>query len=307
MTRRLQAPQRRARRAARRNRDGAEPAFNLVAVAARSAGEAGMPARSWPGNDIAFLTAVLEAHHLPAALIRRLSRAAAALPLNTLLLERLSAALADQVHFTDLAELLRRPALLLMGPPGAGKTTLAAKLAARLGERQVLLVSTDTGRAGGLAQLAEYAAVLGLAAAPAEDAAALRKLARETDRRSLVIDTAGIATGDMAARDALAAVIAASGAAPVLVVPADIAAEEAVEMVRFFAPLGIAFLLPTRLDLVQRLGGVLAAADAGRLALPASGTTPHFAFGLRPLTAEMLARRILAAALRDQRSVVTAA
>ena len=266
-----------------------------------------MPARPWPGNDIAFLSAVLEAHNLPPSLTRRLCRAAAALPLNTLLLERLSAALADQIHFTELADLQRRPALLLFGPPGAGKTTLAAKLAARQGERQPLLASTDTGRAGGLAQLAEYAGVLGLAAKPIEDAAALQLLVAEAGRRNVVIDTAEVATGDLEAREALAALIAGSGATPVLVVPADIAAEEAVAMVRFFAPLGAEYLLPTRLDLVHRLGGVLAAADAGRLALPASGTTPHFAFGLRPITPEMLARRLLAAALRDQRSAVTAA
>ncbi len=52
---------------------------------------------------------------------------------------------------------------------------------------------------------------------------------------------------------------------------------------------------------------MLAAADAGRLALPASGVTPHFAFGLRPLTPEIVARRLLASALSDQRATVTAA
>lgn len=78
-------------------------------------------------------------------------------------------------------------------------------------------------------------------------------------------------------------------------------------MVRFFAPLGAKTLLPTRLDLVRRLGGVLAAADAGRLALPAAGVTPHFAFGLRRLTPEAVARRLLAAALHDPRSQVSAA
>ena len=307
MTRRLQAPQRRARRAARRSRESGEPSFNLLAVAARSAGEAGMPARPWPSNDIGFLTAVLESHHLPTALIKRLARAAAALPLNTLLLERLSAALADQIHFSELADLLRHRVLLLVGPPGAGKTTLAAKLAARLGGRQALLVSSDTGRAGGLAQIEEYAAALGLATAAAEDAAALQRLVAGAAGRSVVIDTAGLVPGDEAGRAALAGLIAASGAEPVLVMPADLAAEEAVAMVRFFAPLEAESLLPTRLDLVLCLGGMLAAADAGRLALPASGVTPHFAFGLRPLTPEIVARRLLASALRDQRATVTAA
>lgn len=307
MTRRLEAPQRRARRAALRSREGGEPDFNLFAVAARSAGEPGMPARPWPSHDIGFLTAVLEAHNLPAALIRRLVRAAAALPLNTLLLERLSAALADQIHFSELAALLRHPVLLLFGPPGAGKTTLAAKLAARLGEREPLLVSTDTGRPGGVAQIAEYADALGLATVAAEDAAALERVVADAVGRSVVIDTAGLAPGDAAACEAMAALIAAGGAEPVLVMPADLAAEEAVAMVRFFAPLRANTLLPTRLDLVLRLGGMLAAADAGRLALPASGVTPHFAFGLRPLTPETLARHMLASALREQRALVSAA
>lgn len=307
MTRRLQAPQRRARRAARRSREDVEPHFNLQAVAARSAGEAGMPARPWPGNDIAFLTAVLEAHHVPAPLIRRLTRAATALPLNTLLLERLSAALADQIHFSELPELLRRRTLLLLGPPGAGKTTLAAKLAAQRGGHHALLVSTDAIRAGGIAQLEEYARVLGLPVAVAGDASALGRLAGEIEARSLVIDTSGAVPGDDAARDTLAMLIAASAAEPILVLPADIAAEEAVAMVHFFAPLGAKTLLPTRLDLGHRLGAVLAAADAGRLALPAAGTTPHFAYGLRRLTPDMVARRVLTVALHDPRSQVSAA
>lgn len=307
MTRRLQAPQRRARRAARRNRESGEPQFNLLAVAARSATEPGMPARPWPGKDVAFLTAVLEAHHLPQALTRRLTRAAASLPLTTLLLERLSAALADQIHFSELAELTRRRSLLLLGPPGAGKTTLAAKLAAQRGEREALLVSTDANRAGGIAQLEEYAGVLGLPVAIAADAPALARLAAGAATRGLVIDTAGAAPGDEAAREALAALAAAGDAEPVLVLPADLAADEATAMVRFFAPLGATTLLPTRLDLVRRLGGMLAAADAGRLALPAAGVTPHFAFGLRRLTPEIVARRLLAAALHDPRSQVSAA
>lgn len=307
MTRRLQAPQRRARRAARRNRENGEPQFNLLAVAARSAGEPGMPARPWPGKDVAFLTAVLEAHHVPPALTRRLVRAASSLPLTTLLLERLSAALADQIHFAELAELMRKRVLLLLGPPGAGKTTLAAKLAAQHGERETLLVSTDADRAGGIAQLEEYAGVLGLPMTVAADASALARLVAGGEARGMVIDTQGATPGDEGARDALAALVAASAAEPVLVLPADLAAAEATAMVRFYAPLGATVLLPTRLDLVRRLGGMLAAADAGRLALPAAGVTPHFAFGLRRLTPEIVARRLLAAALHDPRSQVTAA
>jgi flagellar biosynthesis protein FlhF len=307
MTRRLKAPQRRARRAARLKLEGGERDFDLFAVAARSAGEPGMPARPWPGNDLAFLTAVLEAHHVPVQLVKRLVAAASQLPLSSLLMDRLSAALADQIRFSSFDEVLRLPVLMLVGPPGAGKTTLAAKLAARMGERRALLVSTDISRPGGIAQLEEYARALGLPVAVATNAEALARLIAGAAGRRVLIDTAGIAPGDDDARDRLAGFIAASGTAPLLVLPADSAAEEAAAMARFFVELGARSLMPTRLDLVHRLGGMLAAADAGRLELPAAGVTPHFAYGVRQLTPQMVARRLLAGALHNARSQLPAA
>src|ERR1700730_9467313 len=211
MTRRLKAPQRRARRAARLKLEGGERDFDLFAVAARSAGEPGMPARPWPGNDLAFLTAVLEDHHVPVQLVKRLVAAATQLPFSSLLMDRLSAALADQIRFSSFDEVLRLPVLMLVGPPGAGKTTLAAKLAARMGERRALLVSTDISRPGGIAQLEEYARALGLPVAVATNAEALARLIAGAAGHRVLIDTAGIAPGDDDARDRLAGFIAASG------------------------------------------------------------------------------------------------
>ena len=297
MTRRLKAPQRRAKRVARLARESGPPDFNLGAVASRSAGETGLPARPWSGDDMGFLSAVLDAHHLPPPLIQRLVAAAATLPLTARLIDRLTAALADRIHFSEFREVLRAPVLLLAGPPGAGKTTLAAKLAAHLGERRALLISTDAARAGGMAQLEEYADVLGLAVPAAADAIELGRLVSSANGRSIIIDTTGVTPGDEAARTALARLIAASAAQPLLVLPADIAASEAAAMVAFYAPLGATTLLATRLDLAQRMGGMLAAAAAGRLAVPAAGMTPHFAYGLVALSPGMLARRLLAPAL----------
>lgn len=305
MTRRLKAPQRRARRVARRNRD-VEPAFDLLAVAARSADRSELPLRRWPGTDLAFLEAILEAHNVPMPLAKRLGGAAANLPLGSLLAERLSAALADQIHFAPLEELMRRPALTLVGPPGAGKTTMAAKLAAQLGEPNAMLVSADSARPGGIVQIEEYAGVLGLPVKAVRDADDLRQTLTAAARR-VIIDTPGIAPGDTAAREDVADIVAASGAAPLLVLGADCAAEEASAVIEFFAPLRPETLLPTRFDFVRRLGGILAAADAGRLALRAAGTTPQFAYGLSPLTPAAMARQLIDGALQERRSYLPAA
>jgi len=286
----------------RLNSSSYHPSGTVVPAVITGAPAAGVAA---PSDPIRILADVLGAHHVPAPLVERLLAAAAASPSQAPVGERLAAALACEIPFTPLDDVLRAPALLLLGPPGAGKTTLAMKLATHLGERNVVLVNADPDRAGSNAQLAECAEVLGARLAVAADAAALAQLAADGDGRRMVIDTKGTLPHDADAAAALAALIAASAATPLLVLPADSAAEEAAAMARCFAPLGARLLLPTRLDLVRRLGGVLAAADAGRLALAAASVAPQFAYGLRPLTPLPLARLLLA--VSDGDAVVAAA
>ena len=120
--------------------------------------------------------------------------ALAALPPRGRPEHRLAIALGAHFRFVSLDDMLRLPALLLLGGPGAGKTALAAKLAARLDPRRVLVVSTDTAHVGGLAQLEENMKALGTALAVAEDAARLRAAVAGADKRTVIIDTAGVST-----------------------------------------------------------------------------------------------------------------
>jgi flagellar biosynthesis protein FlhF len=117
----------------------------------------------------------------------------------------------------------------------------------------------------------------------------------------VIIDTAGIDPLDAAALRRLDTLITRTRARPVLVLPASIEAEEAAAAGRAFARLGVRHLIVTRLDMVRRLGGIFAAADAGGLALAAGSFTVHVAYGLRALTPTILARRLFVAAMHGNR------
>lgn len=223
----------------------------------------------------------LRRHNMPPALAQRLAGA----PLST--------ALAQEFRFARLP--LDPGPLLLAGPPGAGKTLSAAKLATRLvlAGTPPLLVTADGRRAGAAEQLAAFARVLGLSLAVAATPAALAKaLARRAPDQPVLVDMPGCDPFDAAAARRHAALADAVRGAAVLVLPAGLDAEEAAETARAFHLLGCRHLLPTRLDATRRLGGVLAAAAAADLALTEAGTGQDAATGLTRLDAAWLAQRM---------------
>jgi flagellar biosynthesis protein FlhF len=224
------------------------------------------------------LPPALARHNLPQALASRLAEGP------------LAAALGGVLGFAALPD----AALLLAGPPGAGKTLTAAKLATRWVMEGVrpLLVTADGRRAGAAEQLAAFARVLGLPLAVASSPGALAKaVQRRAAGQRVIVDLPGCDPFDPAAARQLSALLAAVPGAPLLVLPAGLDAEEAAETARAFALLGCRHLLPTRLDAARRLGGVLSAAAAG-LALTEAGTGQDAAGGLTPITPDWLAARL---------------
>ena len=206
----------------------------------------------------------------------------------------LAGALSSQFGFAPIGEGLRR-AILLTGPPGAGKTIVAAKLAARgrLAGRTVSLATTDTVRAGGVAQLAVFTEILDSKLGLADGKAALAKLMKgNAGTRPTVIDTQGVNPLDPAALSHVAGLAEAAGAEPVLVLAAGGDVRESADIAAAFAGIGVSRMIATRIDCARRLGGLLAAA-AHPLALAEFSLTPTIADGLEAADPALLAELLL--------------
>ena len=91
--------------------------------------------------------------------------------------------------------------MALVGPPGAGKTTMLAKLAVTCGlaaRRPLALVSMDEFRVGGADTLRSYAAILGAGFHALDSVSALAQtLAEHQGKRLVLIDTPGYGPRDM--------------------------------------------------------------------------------------------------------------
>lgn len=185
--------------------------------------------------------------------------------------------------------------VLLAGPPGAGKSLTAARLATRLvmGGTMPMVISADGQRAGASDQLAAFTRVLGLDLLVASQPAALRRaLARREAGAPVLVDAAGCNPFDPAQRDALMALAQEIDALVAVVLPAGMDPAEAAEVAAAHAEGGARLLVATRLDAARRIGSVLAAAEAG-LALAEAGIGPGAADGMVPMTPALLAQRLL--------------
>lgn len=237
----------------------------------------------------------LSANGVPAALSEKLLMASLSFD-STDEATALAAALAANFSFAPLSEFEPNRPLLLVGPPGVGKTMTVAKLAARavLGRRPVRLITADTIRAGAIEQLDAVARVLGLATRAVQSPEQLAVAVAVTEPDELVlIDSPGINPYNATDRRELAQLAAAAGAESLLVLAAGSDALDALDMARIFRDLGSTRMTVTRLDLTQRLGSVLAAADGARLAFAEAGISANIADGLVPMSASTLARLLL--------------
>ena len=142
------------------------------------------------------------------------------------------------------------PVEVFVGPPGVGKTTTIAKIAARTratADTRLWLVAADGFRVGAVEQLRLYAEIIGTPLFVARSGAELAMTLNGV-RRPLLVDTAGRSPRDTGNADILEALDGRADVRRHLVLPADTTPAQARRIIDRFSPSKPDRLVLTRLD-----------------------------------------------------------
>lgn len=210
--------------------------------------------------------------------------------------EALSACFKDIFHFYDILN-ISKPFKMFMGISGSGKSTGIAKVAAlcKFRKKSCCIISTDNVRAGAGSQLKAFADILQTPFIYMADARGLYAAAKEQrDKYEMIlIDTPGINPFIRSDVDKLRTCAEVVDAEMIMTMDAGKNACDAVEIADIFAGIGAGCLMPTRMDITRRLGGVLSVAGLTGLKLGAAGVSASIAEGIGEINAASLAGLVL--------------
>lgn len=186
--------------------------------------------------------------------------------------------------------------IMLVGPPGIGKTLTIAKLAAHLslGRHPLAVFTTDTKRAGGIEQLQAFTNILNLELLIASSADELSRTLKSLPRNQhVLIDTAGCNPYDRDEMKEITHLAAISGAEAILTLPAGGDSLEAIDIAEAFMAMPIKRLLVTRADTARRYGGIVSAASAYKLAFSQVSASSSIIDSIKPMDAAALTAFLL--------------
>jgi flagellar biosynthesis protein FlhF len=190
-----------------------------------------------------------------------------------------------------------RGVVALVGPPGVGKTTTLAKLAARFGltsRKPAYILSADVYRIAAADQLRSLSAILGIGFDIVETPVALAQSLEEHRGKDWVfIDTPGLAAGEMEDGADLAELLATHPEIDThLVLSASMKPADLVRVIDRYAIFQPKKLLFTRLDETDRYGALVN--EAARSGLPISflATGQQIPDDLEPATKEFIADKV---------------
>jgi len=180
---------------------------------------------------------------------------------------------------------------VFVGPPGAGKTTTVAKIAAQERARhgtRLALLSADGFRVGAIEQLRLYADILG---SPFTAARTPEEFSRALDsaRRPLLVDTAGRSPADAAARNTFQVLAGRDDVRTHLVMPAATAPKTAERFLERFADAHPSRVVLTRLDEADSIVPLVSLLRDRQMPLSYFGTGQNVPADLQRVTPPTLA------------------
>ncbi len=242
--------------------------------------------------DPAMLMEILRTHRVPEPLAAKLVDEAHKSGLGDMTLALASAL--DGTMRIDPFDVGARGAIVLLGPPGSGKTAVAARLAAQncLAGSPVLLAATDLETAGQVARLESFAACLNLQVVHVSSPGMVAEAVQHARNAGsfLIADSGGCDPREPLPND-LMGLLSGGTLDPVGVISAASDAEEAGETAAALVKLGATRVIVTGLDLARRKGALIAIALSGATIAQVT-SSPYLADGLETLTPMALARLV---------------
>jgi flagellar biosynthesis protein FlhF len=239
------------------------------------------------------ITIVLEKHGVLPELMDDLINAAYDYTDTEQPVEVLAHILEQRFVFQPLPPPRESKPLMLIGPPGSGKSVACVKLASRalLQEERTCIIGADNVRVGGLDQLYRYCDRLGIDLLEARNHRELvDALNTSPEGEVALIDTPGVNPYQPTELAHLVELCDVKDIDIVLVIDGGRSSTETSELVDAFRHVFPSRLLVSKIDVARRVGSLLHAADQGKLAISEVSLSPHISDGLLPLSASSLAR-----------------
>ena len=201
-------------------------------------------------------------------------------------------------RLSELADVARdyQPIEVFVGPPGAGKTTTIAKVAAQARARRgarFSLIAADGFRVGAVDQLRTYADILDAPFHAAPSATALETLLTDAPETPTLVDTAGRSPSDAEARELFGVLERMPAVRTHLVLPASTPANAARRIIDSYAAARPSRLVLTKLDEAESLTALIGVLRGLKIPVSYLCSGQRVPDDLAPATPDLLAACVL--------------